>query len=66
MSSDIKKVFDDVAPYITDLEWCMTIIRDAYENGDPEGFLEEKLIECGSTRSGDIRIILNRIRKLSR
>ncbi len=59
-----EKIFNDVAGYITDHEWCMRTIKDAISSGDPELFLDKMEEKCSSTRSGDIRIILNRIRRI--
>ena len=59
-----QEIFDDVAGYIADHEWCMTTIKKAISSEDPELFLEKMLEKSSSTRSGDIRIILNRIRRI--
>jgi len=59
-----KEIFHDVAGYIVDHEWCVRTINDAISSGDPELFLEKMEEECSRTRSGDIRIILNRIRRI--
>ena len=64
MKTEIQAVFGDVAGYISDHEWCISTITKAYESGEPESYLEMMYEDSSPTRRGDIRIILNRIRRI--
>ena len=56
-------IFEDVAGYIADHDWCLKTIDTALSADDPEEYLEDLLGRSNSTRAADIRIILNRFRR---
>jgi hypothetical protein len=60
---DIRKVIDDVGPYLNDLDDAKKLLDNALDSTDPEKYLESVLKKSEGTRAGDIRILINRIRK---
>jgi len=59
-------VLRDVIPYCSDPDLVRKELHEARMSDDPVRYLEGRLAELEGSRSGDIRILLNRLERSGR